>query len=83
MFTQMEQAERMWEKLRTWEMEAEMQGDIDKAIKLEQKADRLQEAIIRIKTKQARKKDWEIFHSSVGARTMLDIYNEIRRDQSR
>ena len=83
MFTKMEQAERMWEKLRAWEMEAEMQGDIDKAIELEQKADRLQEAIIRIKTKQARKKDWEIFHSSVGARTMLDIYNEIRRDQSR
>lgn len=73
----------MWEKLRTWEMEAEIQGDIDKAIELEQAADRLQEAIIRIKTKQARKKDWGIFHSAVGDRTMLDIYNEIRRDHRR
>ena len=83
MFTQMEQAERMREKLRTWEMEAEIQGAFDKAIELAQQADRLEEAIIRIKTKQARKKDWEIFHNAVGTRTMLDIYNEIRRDLRR
>ncbi len=83
MFTPMEQAERMWEKLRTWEMEEELNGNIDKAIELEQAADRLQEAIIRIKTKQARKKDWKIFHNAVGNRTQLDIYNEIRRDHRR
>ena len=83
MFTKMEQAERMWEKLRTWEMEAEIQGDFDRAIELEQAADRLQEAIIRIKTRQARRKDWEVFHHAVDDRTQLDIYNEIRRDHRR
>ena len=83
MFTKMEQAERMWEKLRTWEMEAEMREDFDRAIKLAQQADRLQEAIIRIKTKQARKNDWEVFHSAVGHRTQLDIYKEIRREHRR
>ena len=81
MFTKMEQAERMWEKLRTWEMEAEIQGDIDKAIELEQAAHRLQEAIISIRIKQARKNDWEVFHSAIGHRTQLD--NEIRRDHRR
>lgn len=83
MFTTMEQAERMREKLRTWEIEAEIQGNFDKAIELAQQADRLEEAIIRIKTKQARKNDWEVFHSAVGHRTQLDIYNEIRRDHCR
>ena len=83
MFTQMEQAERMREKLRTWEMEAEIQGAFDKAIELAQQADRLEEAIIRIKTKQARIKDWKIFHNAVGNRTQLDIYNEIRKDLRR
>ena len=83
MFTPMEQAERMREKLRTWEIEAEIQGDFDKAIELAQQADRLEEAIIRIKTKQARIKDWKIFHNAVDNRTQLDIYNEIRRDHRR
>ena len=80
MFTKMEQAERMREKLRTWEMEAEIQGNFDKAIELALQADSLEEAIIRIKTRQARVRDWEVFHKAVDNRTQLDIYNEIRRD---
>jgi len=79
-FTNLEQSQRMYEKYRTWEMDAEAKGDYEAADKWDQKADELREAIANKQYGTATKKHKKSFNQAVANRIQLDTEMQIRKD---
>jgi len=82
-FTNLEQAQRMYEKYRTWEDDAEAKGDMETADKWGDKADELREAIANMQYNSANKKHKKSFNQAVSARTQLDVQNQLKNDLAR
>ena len=82
-FTSMEQAQRMYEKYRIYESDAEEKGDYEAADKWGDMADELREAIAHKQYNSANKKHKKAFNQAVSARTQLDVQNQIKKDFAR
>ena len=79
-FTNLEQAQRMYEKYRTWEEDAEAKGNMEEADKWGDKADELREAIANKQYGTATAKHKKSFSQAVSVRTQLDTELQFKKD---